>query len=315
MTSLASLLQDGMRVARATAQVLERPSRSARGTVERLFPQKTQFVNQQARRVEESFSMQEFNATMREATDTANEALHVLDVNLRVLGPQDPNWVKEEQPAFTREQARRFVALMAEAKTKRLGDVMLEKYIDNLLSDAKFKRIVHMTGPGGDPEEPAQISLTTLRSVSFLPPLRGARHMLRVENVQLSFKHLEYGEDEQTVTPLQPWTVLNQRRVERVMKRVIRERESTLKYIKKRYKSEDRGLPPEALTEPFLAGESPAEQTRKNLNVFSNIEGDFIVTISQIVMRLMSDMFCDQRIKVRILGHELKWFCEPMIKG
>ncbi|CAD7954135.1 unnamed protein product [Amoebophrya sp. A120] len=350
-TTLAQLFQDGAKIAKAAAQILDRPSRQVLGKAKQagvVFPAAESATGSHAAGSSSSSmpgaamgastksllndiaSAENAHNTMVEATKTANEALEVLDVNLRVLGPNDPNWVKlqilpkedggdgktdgaagsetstvgadasttaggsssssssassSSSPSFSREDARKFVELMADAKRVRLGDVLLETYIDNLLSDAKFKRIVQLPAVL---ERKIYYDLirTTLQIFEIgLLKLNGSD--LLGHELTINLKHLEYGEDEDTVKPLQAWTVLHQKRVERVMKRVIRERESCLKYL-------------------------PSAKNSNVPNFLSDIEGDFIITISQIVMRLMNDLFSPSRIKIRMLGHELKWECEPM---
>ena len=57
-------------------------------------------------------------------------------------------------------------------------------------------------------------------------------------------------------------------------------------------------------------------QDQKDLRKYDTllpvVEKQFITTISQITIRLLSDLFCDERIKVRVMGHEIRWQLEPM---
>ncbi|CAD7938170.1 unnamed protein product [Amoebophrya sp. A25] len=182
------------------------------------------------------------------------------------------------ETGFTRKQARKFVQMMAEAKRVRLGDIILEKYIDNLVSDSKLRRVLQL------PEVLERklyydIVRTTLQIFEIVMlGLDGADVV--GHQVAVKFRLQEYGEDENTTKLLQPWTSVNQSRVEKVIRHHV-ERTESLKKIPV-------GLPG------------------------SELETDFIVNISRIVMHLMTDLFCDSRIHIRLLGHELKWVAEPM---
>ena len=86
--------------------------------------------------------------------------------------------------------------------------------------------------------------------------------------IQMEIAHQEAGEDENTVRPLAHWTQMNERRVEMVIEHIMGDQKDLRKY------------------DTFAPG----------------VEKGFIITISQVAMRLMTDLFCDERIKIRVGG-------------
>lgn len=99
--------------------------------------------------------------------------------------------------SFSREKAREFVQIMKQAKADRGGDVLLQRYIDNLLQDADFRRLSHLP--------------RVLERKLYYDIIRTAVQIFEIllvgvhdtdilgHAVQLDFKHLELGEDDSTV--------------------------------------------------------------------------------------------------------------------
>ncbi|CAD7957917.1 unnamed protein product [Amoebophrya sp. A120] len=265
----------------------------------------------------DSASEQTLKATMQQVADHANESMQIIDrEKFKVLGPDDHNWATikvlddiwkrnlelgriedlqdvegadvhglalgagASRPRFSRKDAREFVRVMKEARKQRGGDFLLQKYVENLLEDAAFQRVSHLPVAL---ERKLYYDIT--RSVLQILELALTKlHNFDIvgHSVQVEFSLASQAEAAKTgqhvTKPLRHWTRINESRVEMVIQQIMQDHRDMRKYEK----------------------------------LVPIIETQFITTVAQVSMRLVTDLFCDERIKIRVLGHNLRWNFDPM---
>eukprot|EP00392_Amoebophrya_sp_AT5.2_P008115 g8134.t1 len=173
---------------------------------------------------------------------------------------------------------------MKEARRARGGDFLLQRYVENLLEDAAFQRVSHLPialerklyyDICRSVLQVLELALTKMHNFDIVG------HSVQVEFSLAGFGNVGEGVKEAVckyTKPRRNWTRVNETRVEMVINQIMQDH----------------------------------KDMRKFDNVFPVVEKQFITTVAQVSMRLLTDLFCDERIKIRVLGHNLRWNAEPM---
>lgn len=229
-------------------------------------------LQDRAQKGEKGLSVKELNP---EGANASSSGRNLLSESPQALGP-----------TFTREKAREFVGIMKQARKARGGDHLLQKYIDNSLLDARFKRVRHL--PSALERKLYYDILRTSLQVFEIGMMNVHNGDIVGHAIQVDLTHIDNNlkshdlndpnPASRTLKPTTTWTKLNEDRVSRVV-------------------------------EDIISSHPPLQKYNSYL---PQIEKQFITTISQVTLRLMADLFSDERMRVRVLGHRVRWSFEPM---
>ncbi|CAD7966846.1 unnamed protein product [Amoebophrya sp. A25] len=195
--------------------------------------------------------------------------------------PQGSSLAYAQHLSFSRQEAREFVRIMKEGRHARGGDTILKLYIENLLQDSALQRVSHLPAA-----VERKLYYDICRSVLQILELGLAKlhnfdlvgHSVQVDLLVEPSRTLDAKAVEEMTRTRQLWTRMNKSRVEMVVSQIIEEYPDVQKFA---------AIAPE-------------------------LETQFVATVAQVSMRLLTDLFCDERIRVRVLGHQLRWTCDPM---